>query len=745
MRRLAVNGGTSRVDEGYRRTTGPAEGRPLAGMLAGLLFVTGGVAIAAVTFLSNASGTNRVAVVILGALAVGWGVCSLVFIDWSGKSQALLHYSGLGGLALIAAGGAASGGASSPAWICLFFILVFATFFHETYVAVLYVVLCAIVAMLPLAYDSSALQAPFLGQLAITLPVFAALGVAGVAGKALLSRQRARAERVAAEQVALRRVAVAVASGEPAERVYALAAEEVAGVLGARAAGILRREPGGEELTVLGTSSKDPDGSYPPGQSVPVRPGGDIEQAILQRRAVRVERHEPGSPVDRLGYASSIVAPVYVDAEVWGIVAVASHEHDLRRGAEERLTAFSSLLSVAIASLEDRARLSRLAFTDPLTGLCNHRSLHERLAVEWARAQRHGRALAVAVLDIDRFKQINDGAGHAEGDRILGRVAEVLRDLSRREDVLGRLGGDEFAWVFPEADADEALAALQRAQLHIARGGDGLSDFTISAGIADNGMAPDPAGLMALADAALYSSKAHGRNACRVYSSDMAPVLSARERAEAMERTSALLGLRALARAIDAKDPLTRRHSERVSELVGRLALARGWSEERALMLEEAALVHDVGKIGVPDAVLLKVGSLAPHEYAQIKQHAELGAGIVGDVLGGEQVAWIRAHHERPDGLGYPHGLCGEAIPEGAALLSVADAWDVMTFSRPYAKTKSQAQALAECRALVGQQFTPDAVAALVAVYSANGLPSLGSQDSRAEWQAVERARRAAV
>ena len=734
------------MDERYERTTVAAEGRPLAGMLAGLLFITGGVALAAVTFIDNVSGTNRAAVVVLGALAVGWGTYSLAFIDWRRRSQSLLHFSGLFGLVLIAVGAAASGGATSPAWICLFFVLVFASFFHDTHVAILYLLLCAIVAMLPLTYDSGALHAQFIGRLAISLPVFVGLGVAGISGKALLSRQRSRAERVAADQVALRHVAVAVAAGETPERIYALASEELAGVLGGAGAGILRREPGGEELMVLGSWSEDGSGRYAPGDCVPIRPGGDVEEAIVHRRAVRVARHAPRSPVEQLGYVTSIVAPVFVDAEVWGIVAVTGRrEHDLREGDEERLLTFSSLLSVAIASLEDRARLSRLAFTDPLTGLCNHRSLHERLAVEWSRAQRHGRALSVAVIDIDRFKQINDSGGHAEGDRVLGRVAEVLRELSRREDVLGRLGGDEFAWLFGEADAEEALAALQRAQLHIARGGSGLADFTISAGIADNSMASDPAAMMALADAALYSSKAHGRNACRVYSSDMAPVLSAHERAEASERTSALLGLRALARAIDAKDPLTRRHSERVSELVGRLAVARGWSEERALMLEEAALVHDVGKIGVPDAVLLKVGSLAPHEYAQIKQHAELGARIVGDVLGPEQVAWIRAHHERPDGLGYPHGLCDAAIPEGAALLSVADAWDVMTFSRPYAKTKAPAQALEECRSLVGQQFTADAVAALVAVHSADGTPSVDGDDGRGEWQAVGRVRRAAV
>jgi len=710
-------------------------------MLAGLLFVTGGITLAAVTFLTDAPGTNRTAVVLLGALAVGWGVCSLTLIDWGDSSQRLLHFSGLGGLALIALGEVASGGASSPAWICLFFILVFALYFHETPVAALYLVLCAIVAALPLAYDPGALQAPFLGQLAITLPVFVALGVAVIAGKTLLAHQRVRAERVAAEQTALRQVAVAVAAGESPERIYSLASEQLAGVLGAAASGILRREPGGEELLVLGSWSKDARGRYLPGTRMPLRPGTDTAQAIAERRAVRVARHPAGSPVSQLGYMTSIVAPVYVDGEVWGIVVVtARREQDLGAGDDERLAAFASLLSVAIASLEDRARLSKLAFTDPLTGLCNHRALHEQLAIETSRAQRHRRPMAVAILDIDRFKQINDGSGHAEGDRILGRVAEVLRELSRREDVLGRLGGDEFAWVFPEADADEALAALQRAQLHIARGGPGLAEFTISAGIADNSMASDPAGLMQLADAALYSCKAHGRNASRVYSTEMTAVVSAGERAEAMERTSALLGLRALARAIDAKDPLTRRHSERVSELVGRLALASGWSEERALMLEEAALVHDVGKIGVPDAVLLKVGSLAPHEYAQIKQHAELGARIVGDVLGSEQVAWIRSHHERPDGLGYPHGLCDGAIPAGAALLAVADAWDVMTFSRPYAKTKTPAQALAECRSLLGRQFTHGAVTALLAVHSADGLPSISGVDG-GEWQSVGRAR----
>ncbi len=123
--------------------------------------------------------------------------------------------------------------------------------------------------------------------------------------------------------------------------------------------------------------------------------------------------------------------------------------------------------------------------------------------------------------------------------------------------------------------------------------------------------------------------------------------------------------------------------------------------------------MHDVGKIGVPDAVLLKPGRLDADEYELVKEHAELGARIVEDVLSHEQVSWIRSHHERPDGRGYPDGLMGHQIPEGAALLAVADCFDVMTVARPYSRAKHPVAALAECRGLIGRQFTPDAVTAL--------------------------------
>jgi HD-GYP domain-containing protein (c-di-GMP phosphodiesterase class II) len=172
-----------------------------------------------------------------------------------------------------------------------------------------------------------------------------------------------------------------------------------------------------------------------------------------------------------------------------------------------------------------------------------------------------------------------------------------------------------------------------------------------------------------------------------------------------LNRGQALAGLRALARAIDAKDHTTRQHSDRVAALARAIALRLGWSADRARRLHEAGLVHDVGKIGIPDAILLKPGRLTAEEYEQVKAHAALGATIVEDVLGAEQVEWVRWHHERPDGQGYPDRLDDAAIPEGAAIIALADSWDVMTVSRPYSPPKPPGLALTECQRLAGRQF----------------------------------------
>jgi diguanylate cyclase (GGDEF)-like protein/putative nucleotidyltransferase with HDIG domain len=408
---------------------------------------------------------------------------------------------------------------------------------------------------------------------------------------------------------------------------------------------------------------------------------------------------------------------------VWGLLAaVAEEPGGLPAGAESRLTEFGDLLAMAISNTEARARLAERASTDPLTGLLNHRAFHERLETEVRRARRHGRELSVAVIDVDNFKQVNDTLGHEAGDRLLARLAGLLVELVRAEDALARVGGDEFACILPETGRHQALAALERARRAVQDANLAPTPLTVSVGICDLDASDDPREMFHFADGALYWSKAHGRNVCWIYDPEVVQELSAEERAEHLQRSQALLGLRALARAIDAKDQTTRRHSERVAELAGKLARTVDWPPDRVQLLSEAALVHDVGKIGVADALLLKEGRLTAEEYDRLKQHAELSAQIVQDVLTPEQVEWIRAHHERPDGRGYPRGLAGDEIPEGATLLALADAWDVMTLSRPYSTPKGMADALEECRGLVGRQFAAGAVDALTRLHAAGEL-----------------------
>ena len=241
---------------------------------------------------------------------------------------------------------------------------------------------------------------------------------------------------------------------------------------------------------------------------------------------------------------------------------------------------------------------------------------------------------------------------------MLAAVAATLSDIARAEDVLARLGGDEFAILMPETSEEQALAAVERAREAITaiELGTGVR-VTVSAGICGLEHAGDPDALVRLADGALYWGKAHGRDSAWVYDPAVVRELSISERADQLQRTQALVGIRALARAIDAKDQSTREHSQRVATLACEIARRLQWSDDRVALLEDAALVHDVGKIGIADAVLLKPGRLTEDEYDLIKTHAELGAQMVDDLLLPEQVAWIRAHHERPDGRGYPAGL----------------------------------------------------------------------------------------
>src|SRR4051812_34331049 len=308
-------------------------------------------------------------------------------------------------------------------------------------------------------------------------------------------------------------------------------------------------------------------------------------------------------------------------------------------GAEERLSDYADLIATAVSNAEDRTRLDRQAGVDPLTELPNYRAFRDRLENEVSRARRHGRPLTVAVVDVDRFGEAIDQVGHEDSEQSFAAVAALVRSAVRDEDVVARLGADELGIAFVESDRATALLAAERARRLVAqtppRHGVRL---TVSVGLCDLDAAPSPDELLRRADAALFWSKEHGRDRSWVYDAAVVRDLAGYARRRDLEREQGLAGLRALARAIDAKDPATQEPSERVAALAGGLAAARGWTDDWVERLREAAMLHDVGKIGVPDAVLLKPGPLDPGETALMREHAALGARIVGDVLDEVQV-----------------------------------------------------------------------------------------------------------
>ena len=699
----------------------PAE-LSLAGTVNGTMWVLGGLTQFTYPLLPGAPRADQQALALLAAADVAWGACVLLVSRWR-PSALLVHASTALAVLAVAVVVAMTGGTGSVAWIYFFWVALFAAYFFERTAALCYLAACVVGLTLPVVYHSDrAVDDGFLAELIVATVGVVTVSYAVATGKALLGRLRARAERVADEQAALRRVATAVVGGQSPERIHALAAREVAALLGADSGWILELR-GETEAVMRGSWSSGAVLELESGLTIPISPGAALERAMATRSVIRTDQLPPGSLARLLGCASTVVFPIELGDAVWGVAAVgSSRPARFTADDEERLGAFCALLSTAVASLEDRARLAVEALTDPLTGLSNQRALQQRLAAELAGAERHGRMLSVAMLDVDHFKEINDTGGHAVGDEVLRQVAACLQAVARGHDTVGRFGGDEFMWILPDTDSAEARIAVERARRLVAEALIAPRGVTASAGICDTEATSDAAELVRLADIALYASKADGRNRLSLYDAELAVALSPRARVDRLDREQALAGLRALARAIDAKDPATRQHSDRVAAFAARLALASGWPEERAAMLCEAALVHDVGKLAVPDALLSKPGRLTQRERVQMSEHAELSARIVGGVLSDEQVSWIGFHHERPDGGGYPLGVNGGAIPEGAALIALADAYDAMTVGRTYNAKRSHPEAVAECVSLGGLQFTHEAVSALLALQARGEL-----------------------
>jgi diguanylate cyclase (GGDEF)-like protein len=379
---------------------------------------------------------------------------------------------------------------------------------------------------------------------------------------------------------------------------------------------------------------------------------------------------------------------------------------------------------------ETRRQLESLALRDPLTGVLNHRGFQDALEVELRRARRESWSVVIVALDIDGFRELNDARGHEYGDAALCAVAQGLSADLRPGDLCGRVGGDEFMLALSGCDAHSAQEVVGRLRTSVeARAAAADVDaLTLSAGIAEFPRhAIGRADLMRYADGAMYWSKSGGPGRTSLYSDTDDSALSAEEEAARLRRTGMFNTVHALARAVDARDNYTHMHSQRVGFYAATLASTIGMSDDNVEAVRMAGLLHDVGKIGIRDAILLKPGRLTKPEFAVMRRHAELGRAIIAGAGMPDIAHWVGHLHERIDGCGYPDGLSGEDIPVESRLLHVADALEAMTCPRVYRKPKNAVEAVEELERNAGTQFDPEMVR-LMARLIREGAIQVGEQ-----------------
>ena len=384
--------------------------------------------------------------------------------------------------------------------------------------------------------------------------------------------------------------------------------------------------------------------------------------------------------------------------------------------------------------------LKKLATRDPLTGCLNRRAFFELIDAAFEEAKRYGGPLACILLDIDHFKVVNDRYGHAAGDQVLQFVAATLHANLRASDRLCRYGGEEFCILLTRADVAVGVQVAEKIREAIAASPCGNTSITASFGVSSLEFNPtSPADMIDQADQALYAAKHQGRNRVLNYSQRavapaQAPIADDKNELSVKIPFHAVQALMAV---LAQRDPSTAWHSRRVADLC--IATVRGlMSASDTFVFEIAALLHDIGKIGVPDAILLKPGPLTADEWDIMEQHARMGIEILDATFGiAELTAIVRNHHAWFGGNRRDPGLpVGEQIPLRSRILSIADAYDAIVSDRIYRKARSHDEAVAELRRCAGTQFDPLLVERFITAVEAtdrHGItPTLSLQEERA-------------
>jgi diguanylate cyclase (GGDEF)-like protein len=375
------------------------------------------------------------------------------------------------------------------------------------------------------------------------------------------------------------------------------------------------------------------------------------------------------------------------------------------------------------------AEVEALASTDPLTRLTNRLAVLQLLEAEIDRSNRYARPLAIALIDIDHFKWVNDTHGHAVGDEVLRHVAGVLRANIRSVDTIGRYGGEEFLLVMPETDIDGALASAENLRRVVGRADVPLPGSTIrvaiSVGVAGGSgrTSLEVDRLLRDADNALYSAKGLGRDQVQAFRPvDEGGTLAratidsaARARAAQIGRDAFAASKEGLLEALAQRPGWAGGASQLIARLAADIGRAVGLPDADIDRIHTASLLHDLGKLAIPDEILSKPAPLTPDEWRSIVEHPRIGqvvleqAGAIRDAA-----AIVLHHHEWFNGSGYPHGLAGAEIPIGSRIVAIADAYEAMISERPYKRAMDHHEAIAELRRQSGVQFDPELVEVFV-------------------------------
>jgi two-component system cell cycle response regulator len=370
-------------------------------------------------------------------------------------------------------------------------------------------------------------------------------------------------------------------------------------------------------------------------------------------------------------------------------------------------------------------RLSDAAVTDALTGLMNRRGFQDLITTELERARRSGQPLSLLMADLDHFKALNDSFGHGAGDRALEQLSLILDTAKRRIDTAARIGGEEFAVVLPDSDHHAAYILAERMRREVRETFMYEPyELTVSIGVAtfpSHGSSVEA--LVSQADEALYAAKALGRDRTVVCSEELSPAVGAQPDALPPRADRHSATVLALADVIDARDRGTAAHSQTVGRYAAAIAREIGLPETVVERIRFSGIVHDVGKIAIPDELLSKPGWLSAEDWMEMRRHPTIGASILAGAQLADVSEWVLAHHERPDGTGYPHGKSAHEIPLEARILAVADAYEAMTSDRVYRAAMSSEEARDELERCAGTQFDSRVVEAFLRVLESYAEP----------------------